>query len=123
MECSAIVFSAYASSTNESLAVLTFIVLSCFARRDEITKERSGMAWYDLEQRRFGNFLERHLGRPAAGAFAAARLSIFLNLYGPRVIQYGSVSPAQQLGSLKCRCATVSVLIALDNFFSNAGTK
>jgi len=83
MECSAIVFSAYASSTNESLAVLTFIVLSCFARRDEITKERSGMAWYDLEQRRFGNFLERHLGRPAAGAFAAARLSIFLNLYGP----------------------------------------
>jgi len=80
------------------------------------------MARDDLEQRRFGNFLERHLGRPAAGAFAAARLSIFLNLYEPRVIQYGSVSRAQQLGSLKCRCATVSVLIALDNFFSNAGT-
>ena len=49
--------------------------------------------------------------------------TIFLNYMDPRVIQYESVSPAQQLGFLKCRCATVSVLIALDNFFSNAGTK
>ena len=81
------------------------------------------MARDDLEQRRFGNFLERHLGRPAAGAFAAARLSIFLNLYGPPSYSARKRLTCQQLGSLKCRCVTVSVLIALDNFFSNAGTK
>jgi len=49
--------------------------------------------------------------------------TIFLNYMDPRVIQHGSASPAQSLTSLKCRCAIVSVLIALDNFFSNAGTK
>jgi len=56
---------------------------SCFARRDEITKDRSGMAWY----------------------------TIFLNYMDPRVIQHGSASPAQKLDFSEvplCNCLSLN---------------